>query len=141
LEFDLRTFATSAFSSITWKAHANNSARTRNVRLGAVHSFFRYVTLEEPAHALHCQRILAVPNKRHEQRPSVFSTEKRSTHYSPSRIAPPGWGIAIDALAVQPNQLGNPQAGLDRDQKKGSVAVSGRSGVQRCFLPFPRQRT
>jgi len=39
-----------------------NSARTRNARLGAIHSFFRYVALEEPAHALHCQRILAVPN-------------------------------------------------------------------------------
>jgi integrase/recombinase XerD len=50
----------------------NNSARTRNVRLGAIHSFFRYVTLEEPAHALHCQRILAMPNKRHEQRPVDF---------------------------------------------------------------------
>jgi integrase/recombinase XerD len=49
-----------------------NSARTRNVRLGAIHSFFRYVALEEPAHALHCQRILAVPNKRHEQRPIDF---------------------------------------------------------------------
>jgi site-specific recombinase XerD len=49
-----------------------NSARTRNARLGAIHSFFRYVALEEPAHALHCQRILAVPNKRHEQRPIDF---------------------------------------------------------------------
>src|SRR5437870_3764910 len=49
-----------------------NSARTRNARLGAVHSFFRYVALEEPAHALHCQRILAVPNKRHERRPIEF---------------------------------------------------------------------
>jgi integrase/recombinase XerD len=45
-----------------------NSARTRNARLGAVHSFFRYVALEEPAHALHCQRILAIPNKRYERR-------------------------------------------------------------------------
>jgi integrase/recombinase XerD len=49
-----------------------NSARTRNVRLGAIHSFFRYVALEEPAHALHCQRILAVPNKRHVKRPIDF---------------------------------------------------------------------
>jgi integrase/recombinase XerD len=49
-----------------------NSARTRNARLGAIHSFFRYVALEEPAHALHCQRILAVPNKRHERRPIEF---------------------------------------------------------------------
>jgi integrase/recombinase XerD len=49
-----------------------NSARTRNARLGAIHSFFRYVALEEPAHALHCQRILAMLNKRHEQRPIDF---------------------------------------------------------------------
>ena len=49
-----------------------NSTRTRNVRLGAIHSFFRYVASEEPAHALDCQRILAVPNKRHEQRPIDF---------------------------------------------------------------------
>ena len=49
-----------------------NSARTRNVRLAAIHSFFRYVALEEPAHVLHCQRILALPNKRHERRPIEF---------------------------------------------------------------------
>ena len=49
-----------------------NSARTRNVRLGAIHSFFRYVALEEPAYALHCQRILAVPNKRHVRKPIEF---------------------------------------------------------------------
>ena len=49
-----------------------NSARTRNARLGAIHFFFRYVALEEPALALHCQRILAVPNKRHERRPIEF---------------------------------------------------------------------
>ena len=50
----------------------NNSARTRNARLGAIHSFFRYVALEEPSLGLHCQRILAMPNKRHERRPIEF---------------------------------------------------------------------
>ncbi len=49
-----------------------NSARTRNIRLAAIHSFFKYVALEEPAHALHCQRILAMPNKRHVRRPIEF---------------------------------------------------------------------
>ena len=63
-----------------------NSARTRNVRLGAIHSFFRYVALEEPAHALHCQRILAVPNKRHEKRPIDFLNREE-----------------IDALLAVPN--------------------------------------
>lgn len=50
----------------------HNSARSRNARLAAVHSFFRYVALSEPAHALHCQRILAMPNKRYERRPIAF---------------------------------------------------------------------
>ena len=45
-----------------------NSARTRNARLAAIRSFFQYVALEEPAHALLCQRVLAMPNKRHERR-------------------------------------------------------------------------
>lgn len=53
-----------------------NSARTRNARLAAIHSFFRYVALEEPAYALHCHRILAVPNKRHEKRPIGFLTRE-----------------------------------------------------------------
>ena len=49
-----------------------NSARTRNIRLAAIHSFFQYVAFEEPAHALLCQRILAMPAKRHERRPIEF---------------------------------------------------------------------
>ena len=44
-----------------------NSARTRNARLAAIHAFFRYVALTEPAHALHCQRVLAIPSKRFER--------------------------------------------------------------------------
>ena len=49
-----------------------NSARTRNARLSAIHSFFRYVALMEPAHALLCQRVLAMPSKRHERKPIAF---------------------------------------------------------------------
>jgi site-specific recombinase XerD len=44
-----------------------NSARSRNARLAAIHAFFRYVALAEPAHALHCQRVLAIPSKRFER--------------------------------------------------------------------------
>ena len=52
------------------------SARTRNVRLSALHAFFRYVSLEEPAYALHCQRVLAIPAKRYERRPIEFLLEE-----------------------------------------------------------------
>lgn len=51
-----------------------NSARTRNARLAAIRSFFRYVALSEPACALLCQRVLAMPNKRHERRCVEFLT-------------------------------------------------------------------
>jgi site-specific recombinase XerD len=55
--------------------HRHNSIRTRNNRLFALHAFFRYVALSEPALALHCQRILAIPVKRYERAPVVFLTE------------------------------------------------------------------
>lgn len=41
-----------------------NSVRTRNTRLAAVHAFFRFVAVSEPALFLQCQRILAIPSKR-----------------------------------------------------------------------------
>jgi site-specific recombinase XerD len=53
----------------------DNSARSRNVRLAALHSFFRYVAMNEPAYALHCQRVLAIPNKRYERKPVEFLDE------------------------------------------------------------------
>ena len=40
------------------------SVRSRNLRLTAIHSFFRYVAFEEPAHAAQIQRVLAIPSKR-----------------------------------------------------------------------------
>lgn len=44
-----------------------NSSRSRNARLAALHAFFRYVAFAEPAHVLHCQRVLAIPNQRFER--------------------------------------------------------------------------
>jgi site-specific recombinase XerD len=49
-----------------------NSARSRNTRLAAVRSFYRYVAMNEPEHALHCQRILAMPSKRYVRRTVNF---------------------------------------------------------------------
>jgi integrase/recombinase XerD len=42
-----------------------NSPRTRNARLGAIHSFYRYAALEHPEHAHTIARIMAIPTKRH----------------------------------------------------------------------------
>jgi integrase/recombinase XerD len=45
-----------------------NSVRTRNARLAAIHSFFRFVALQEPAHTATAQRILAIPTKKSERK-------------------------------------------------------------------------
>lgn len=54
----------------------NNCVRTRNARLAAIHSFFRYVSFREPEYAELCYQILAIPNKRFERRPIEFLTRK-----------------------------------------------------------------
>lgn len=51
-----------------------NSNRTRNARLAAIHSFAQYVALNEPAHALQCQRLLAIPSRRYERKVVAFLT-------------------------------------------------------------------
>jgi integrase/recombinase XerD len=53
----------------------HNRPRTRNQRLAALHGFFRYVALQEPACSLHCQRVLAIPPKRCERGPIAFLTD------------------------------------------------------------------
>lgn len=43
-----------------------NSPRTRNARLAAVHSFYRYAAVEYPDHAHTIARVMAIPTKRYE---------------------------------------------------------------------------
>jgi integrase/recombinase XerD len=64
-----------------------NRTRSRNVRLAAIHSFFRYVALNEPAHMAVAQRVLALPTKRFDRKPIDFLTRSE-----------------VDALLSVPNQ-------------------------------------
>lgn len=49
-----------------------NCARTRNARLAAIRSFFRYAAFEAPEHTALIQRVLAMPSKRAEHKPIEF---------------------------------------------------------------------
>ena len=51
-----------------------NSARTRNARLVAIHSLFRFAELRHPDHAHMIQRVLAVPAKRQQRTEVSFLT-------------------------------------------------------------------
>jgi integrase/recombinase XerD len=52
-----------------------NTIRTRNARLAAIRSLFRYAALRHPEHAASIQRVLAIPTKRHDQALVTFLTE------------------------------------------------------------------
>jgi len=41
-----------------------NTVSTRNVRLGAIHSFFRFLGSQQPQHLAQTQRVLSIPFKR-----------------------------------------------------------------------------
>lgn len=49
-----------------------NSPRTRNARLAAIRSLFRYASLRHPEHAALIQRVLAIPQKRFEKKVISF---------------------------------------------------------------------
>jgi integrase/recombinase XerD len=64
-----------------------NTPRSRNIRLAAIHSFFKYVALQEPSLGALAQRVLAIPCKRHKTKPIDFLTRPE-----------------IDALLATPDQ-------------------------------------
>src|SRR6266852_6121847 len=68
--------------------HRSLSIRSRNLRLTAIHSLFRYAAFEAPAHAAQIQRVLAIPSKRFTRRQIAFLTRPE-----------------IDALLAAPDQF------------------------------------
>jgi site-specific recombinase XerD len=63
------------------------TARTRNLRLTAVHSFFRFAAFEVPSHTAQIQRVLAIPAKRFTRTLVPFLSRQE-----------------VDALLVAPDQ-------------------------------------
>ena len=53
----------------------SNSVRTRNARLAAIHSLFRFASLRHPEHAALIARVLAIPSKRFDRTLVTFLTD------------------------------------------------------------------
>lgn len=51
-----------------------NSARSRNVRLAAIHAFFGFVAFREPQYSAMAQQIMAIPMKRFKRKEIQFLT-------------------------------------------------------------------
>lgn len=54
----------------------DTSARSRNVRLAAIHSFYRYAALQAPDNSGLIERVLAIPSMRYERNPIEFLTHE-----------------------------------------------------------------
>lgn len=57
----------------------NNSVRTRNIRLAALHSFLRYAALQNPTALASINRALAIPVKRFDRRPVSYLSRDEMT--------------------------------------------------------------
>jgi integrase/recombinase XerD len=122
-----------------------NSARSRNVRLAAIHSFFRHAALHEPGHAALAQRVLAIPSKRYDRKLVGFLTrpEIDALLAAPDRKC---WGGRRDyvllLLAVQTGLRVSELIGLrTQDVVLGTgahVRCEGKGRKERC-TPLRRE--
>ena len=58
----------------------NVSINTRNQRLAAIHSFYRYTQAEHPVILLECQRILGIPFKKREKKTFDYLSQESLKH-------------------------------------------------------------
>jgi integrase/recombinase XerD len=115
-----------------------NSVRTRNARLAAVHSLFRFAALTHPQDAAVIQRVLAIPPKRFDQTLVTYLTEPETD----ALLAAPDQGTwagrrdhALLAVAVQTGLRVSELTGLTRaDTHLGTgahVSTVGKGRKQR----------
>jgi site-specific recombinase XerD len=115
------------------------SVRSRNLRLTALHSFFRYAAFEVPDHSAQIQRVLAIPSKRFTRALVQFLTRREVD----ALLAAPDQGTwfgrrdhAFLLVAVQTGLRVSEMTGLTReDMVLGTgahVRVIGKGRKERC---------
>jgi site-specific recombinase XerD len=115
------------------------TARTRNLRLTAIHSFLRYAAFESPEHLALIQRVLAIPAKRFTRALVHYLTRTEVD----ALLAAPDQGTwsgrrdhALILLAVQTGLRLSELTSLQRDDLSlgtGShVRVIGKGRKERC---------
>ncbi len=116
-----------------------NCARTRNARLAAIHSFFKYAALRDPTHSWLIQRVLAIPGKRYDRVPVEYltRTETEALLATPNQTT---WAGRRDRtlmlLTVQTGLRVSELVGLDcQDIVLGNgahVRCKGKGRKERC---------
>jgi site-specific recombinase XerD len=114
-------------------------ARTRNLRLTAIHSFCHYASFEAPSHAAQLQRILAIPAKRFTRTlvPFLSRAEVDALLATPDRHTWSGRrDHALILVAVQTGLRLSELTGLQREDVQfgagAHVHVIGKGRKERC---------
>ena len=120
------------------------SVRSRNLRLTAIHSLFRYAAFEEPAQSAQIQRVLAIPSKRFTRTLVPFLTrpEVDALLAAPDQCT---WSGRRDhaflLVAVQTGLRLSEMTGLKREDivvgAGAHVRVIGKGRKERC-TPFAK---
>ena len=115
------------------------SVRSRNLRLTALHSFFRYAAFEVPDHSAQIQRVLAIPSKRFTRTLVQFLTraEVEALLTAPDQCT---WSGRRDhaflLVAVQTGLRLSEMTGLKREDlilgTGAHVRVIGKGRKERC---------
>jgi integrase/recombinase XerD len=116
-----------------------NTPRTRNARLAAIHSLYRYAALRHPEHTQTIARVIEIPPKRHERRLISYLDEKeiKALLKAPDRTSWLGRrDHALLLLAIQTGLRVSELTGLritDVSLNTGAHArVLGKSRKERC---------
>jgi len=127
------------------EAERESSVRTRNARLAAIHSFFRYIASRVPDHADQVKRILDIPHRRFERRLVDFlsRSEFEALLATPDRKTWIGRrDHALLLLAIQTGLRASELTHLRIDQiVTGShpyIRCAGKGRKERC-TPLTRQ--
>ena len=127
------------------EAERNNSVRTRNARLAAIHSFFRYIALLVPDHAGQIRRVLDIPHKRFESRLIDFLSraEMEAVLAAPDRRTWIGRrDHALLLLAIQTGLRASELTNLRINQivadRHPHIRCTGKGRKERC-TPLTRQ--
>jgi site-specific recombinase XerD len=115
------------------------STRSRNLRLTAMRSFFRFAAYEVPAHSAQIQRVLAIPSKRFTRTlvPFLTRTEVDGLLAAPDQSTWSGRrDHAFILLAVQTGLRLSEMTGLKREDiifgAGAHVRVIGKGRKERC---------
>src|SRR5215467_4701496 len=115
------------------------SVRSRNLRLTAIHSFFRYAAFELPDHAAQIQRVLAIPSKRFTRTQVPFLTRPEAEALLAAPDQRTWFGRRDHAFLLTAAQTGlrlSEMTGLTRNDVSLSpgahIRVIGKGRKERC---------